>query len=100
MQYAVHTACRGPRPGHRLAQPSVQRLKVVAEPRAQRGERDAAAGAFEQRRADTALQLLDHLTDPGLGQSQPFSGTAEVQLLGQHEETPPARAAPVPTLDP
>ncbi|GAA3155508.1 hypothetical protein GCM10020255_036330 [Rhodococcus baikonurensis] len=45
-----------------------------------------ATGPRYEACADTTLQRADQLTDPTLGDEQPFSGATEVQFFSEYEE--------------
>ena len=50
------------------------------------GELNLAAGAHEQLRAEGALELADLVAQRRLGDVEPRSGAAEVELLGDGQE--------------
>lgn len=50
------------------------------------GEQHAFGGAFQQRRAEFSLEVLDCGGDRGLDDVQPCRGTGEVRFLGDGDE--------------
>lgn len=50
------------------------------------GEQHALGGAFQQRRAEFSLEVLDRGGDRGLDDVQPCGGTGEVRFLGDGDE--------------
>jgi hypothetical protein len=85
-QHALDAAAGRDRSVDAFADLLVGGAQVVVKAAADRSQRDPAAGPFEQRGSDPALQLLDRLTDPGGGHVQPLGGAAEMQLLGEGQE--------------
>ncbi len=63
-----------------------QWTQLRRQPGADRGGRDGAAGAGEQRGADTALEALHYAADLSGRQAQPLGGPAEVQLLVERQQ--------------
>lgn len=80
------TASRGDRPLDGVPDQLLAGTHVVREAAPDRRQFHAPAGAFEERRAYSPLQLLDGLADPGLRHVQAPRGAAEVQLLGEGQE--------------
>ena len=64
----------------------VGRSKLGVQPHSERGQRYAAAGAFEQPSAELGFQRLDGLADPGGGDEESFGGAPVVEFLGEGEE--------------
>ena len=52
------------------------------------GQRDGAAGAFQQRRPEPPFELADRPRQRGLRDPEPLRGPPEVQLLGDGDEVP------------
>jgi hypothetical protein len=95
-QYQARVTGAGPlrsprRGGHRLQRDA----RLAAQYPASLGQRDRAAGPFEQGDAQPAFQLPDRLGQRGLRDAQPGRGAAEVKFLGHRQEV-----RQVPGLEP